>query len=273
MQKTFETPGPTNLYVELGSGSLTVHTEDTSTTTVDVTGRGAEDTTVEQRGRQIVVLAPRHRVGFLGAGDDLTVHATLPHGSSLATKLGSADVTAHGRLGETRVKTGSGDVTLAHVEGKALVEAGSGSISIEEIADDLRAKTGSGDVEVGRATGTLSVSTGSGDVTIGTAPMPLTAKSGSGNLRVREAGSDVTLTTASGDLVIDAMHRGQLQAKNVSGDIRVGIPAGVPVWTDVSSLTGEVTSTLVGSGQPAEGQDYVELHAKTVSGDVHLEQR
>lgn len=273
MQKTFETPGPTNLYVELGSGSLTIHTDDVDTTTVDLTGKDADAATVEQRGRQVVVIAPRSRVGFLGGDADLTVHVTMPHGSSLATKLGSADVTAHGRLGETRVKTGSGDVTLDHVEGKALVEAGSGSISIEEITDDLRAKTGSGDVQVGRAAGSTSVSTGSGDVTVGSAPEPLTAKSGSGDLRVREAGSDVTLTTASGDLVVDTMHRGQLQAKNVSGDIRVGIPAGVPVWTDVSSVTGEVTSSLLGAGQPAEGQDFVELHAKTVSGDVHLEQR
>ncbi|HEX4977958.1 MAG TPA: DUF4097 family beta strand repeat-containing protein [Nocardioides sp.] len=273
MQKTFETPGPTSLYVELGSGSLTIHTDEVATTTVDVTGRGAEETTVEQRGAQVVVIAPRGRAGFLGSADDLTVLVTLPHDSALATKLGSADVTVHGRLGETRVKTGSGDVTLGHVAGKALVEAGSGSIRVEEVADDLRAKTGSGDVEVVRAAGTTSVSTGSGDVTIGAAPRPLTVKSGSGDLRVHEAGSDVTLTTASGDVVVETMRRGQLEARNVSGDIRVGIPAGVPVWTDVSSVTGEVTSTLVGAGAPADGQDYVELRAKTVSGDVHLEQR
>lgn len=273
MQKTFETPGPISLYVELGSGSVTLGCEQVAETTVDVTGKDAEDVLVEQRGNQIVVIAPKNRTGFLGRSDTIAVHVTMPEDSELATKLGSADVTATGRLGETRVKTGSGDVVLGRVEGKALVEAGSGSISIEEITDDLRAKTGSGDVEVGRAAGTTSVSTGSGDVTIGAAPLPLTAKSGSGDLRVREAGSDVTLTTASGDLVVDTMHRGQLQAKNVSGDIRVGIPAGVPVWTDVSSVTGEVTSTLAGAGQPADGQDYVELHAKTVSGDVHLEQR
>ncbi len=273
MQKTFETAGPTSLYVELGSGSLTVDTGDADTTTVDVSGRDAEATTGEQRGGQVVVLAPRSRAGFLGGDDKLAVHVTMPHHSSLATKLGSADVTAHGVLGETRIKTGSGDVTLERVDGKALVEAGSGSISIEEITDDLRAKTGSGDVEVGRAAGSTSVATGSGDVTIGAAPAALTVKSGSGDLRVREAGSDVTLTTASGDLVVDTIHRGQLQAKNVSGDIRVGIPAGVPVWTDVTSVTGEVTSTLEGAGRPAEGQDYVELRAKTVSGDVHLEQR
>jgi DUF4097 and DUF4098 domain-containing protein YvlB len=109
-------------------------------------------------------------------------------------------------------------------------------------------------------------------VLINVATEPVQVKSGSGDMRVRVAEQDVALSTASGDLVIDRMHRGQLAAKNVSGDIRVGIPAGVPVWTDISSMTGTVRSDLEGAGQPAEGQDYIELRAKTVSGDVHLEQ-
>jgi DUF4097 and DUF4098 domain-containing protein YvlB len=91
-------------------------------------------------------------------------------------------------------------------------------------------------------------------------------------MRVREAQQDVSLSTASGDLVIDEMHRGQLAAKNVSGDIKVGIPAGVPVWTDISSMTGSVRSNLEGAGEPEEGQDFIELRAKTISGDVYLEQ-
>ena len=44
------------------------------------------------------------------------------------------------------------------------------------------------------------------------------------------------------------------------------------MWTDISSVTGSVRSNLQGAGQPAEGQDYIELRAKTVSGDVYLEQ-
>lgn len=273
MQKTFETPGTTSLYVEIGTGSLTLRCDEVAETTVDVTGKDAEDATVEQRGGQIVVIGPKNRSGFLGRSDALTVHATMPHGSALATKLGSADVTATGRLGETRIKTGSGDVTLEYVDGKALVEAGSGDIEVGEITGDLRAKSGSGDVEVGRAGGPASVSTGSGDVEIGSAASSVSVKSGSGSMVVRDAASDVVLNTASGDLVVELMRRGQLQAKNVSGDITVGIPDGVPVWTDVSSLTGHVSSNLLGAGQPAEGQDYVELRAKTVSGDIRLEQR
>jgi hypothetical protein len=42
------------------------------------------------------------------------------------------------------------------------------------------------------------------------------------------------------------------------------------VWTDISSLTGRIHSTLSGAGQPAEGQDHVEVRATTVSGNVSL---
>jgi DUF4097 and DUF4098 domain-containing protein YvlB len=273
MQKTFETPGPISLYVELGSGNLTLRCEQVDETTVDVTGRDAEDVTVEQRGNQVVVIAPKNRTGFLSRSESLAVHVTMPEGSELATKLGSADVTSTGRLGETRVKTGSGDVTLDHVDGDALVEAGSGDIEVGEITGDLRARSGSGNVEVGRAGGSALVSTGSGDVEIGSATQAVTVKSGSGDMRVRDAHADVELSTASGDLVVELMRRGQLAAKNVSGDIRVGIPGGVPVWTDISTMTGHVSSSLQGAGQPEEGQDYVELRAKTISGDIFLEQR
>ena len=98
-------------------------------------------------------------------------------------------------------------------------------------------------------------------------------KSGSGDLVVEEAHEGLSLTTASGDLAVRRMHRGELRASNVSGDIAVGIPAGVPVWTDISTLTGSVSSTLQGAGQPEDGQDYVEVRAKTVSGDIHLLER
>lgn len=61
-------------------------------------------------------------------------------------------------------------------------------------------------------------------------------------------------------------------AKNVSGDVRVGIGSGTPVWTDVSTVTASVANWLTSVGKPPDGQDYVELRASTVSGDVHLSQ-
>ena len=272
MQKIFDTVGPTSLYVELGSGDVTVQAADVTTTTVDVDGKNADDVVVELRADQIVVLAPRRTGGFFGGGQDLSVHVTLPNGSDLSTKLGSADLHASGQLGEAKIKSGSGDITIDELAGDALLESGSGDIEIDSVGGDVRVKSGSGDIEIDEIVGDASISTGSGDVSIGRATSSVEVRSGSGDMRVREASQDVSLNTASGDLVVDKMHRGALQAKNVSGDIRIGIPAGIPVWTDISSVTGSVYSNLKGAGQPEEGQDYIEVRAKSVSGDVALEE-
>jgi DUF4097 and DUF4098 domain-containing protein YvlB len=272
MQKTFSTPDPVTLHVELGSGDLVVHTDEVSETVVDVIGRNADNVVVEQRGDEIVVLAKQKGAGLFGSSHDLTVHVSLPHDSRLSTKLGSADLSVQGRLGDTNLRTGSGDVRIDVIAAPAHIESGSGDLSIDRVEGPLEIKTGSGDVVLEHLGGPASIATGSGDVQIATAVGPVQVKSGSGDLRVRNALEDVALSTASGDLVIDRMLRGQIAAKNVSGDIRVGVPGGVPVWTDINSVTGSVRSNLEGVGEPAGDQDYIELRATTVSGDISLEQ-
>ena len=272
MQKTFKTPRATSVYVELGSGALSVRAEDVAETTVSVDGKNSDDVIVEQRGNQVVVLAAQRRTGFFAGFEKLTVSVTLPASSELATKLGSADLDSSGRLGNVKIKSGSGEVRLGELGADALVETGSGDVTFDSVAGQLRIKSGSGDVEVDRLGSAAAISTGSGDVQIGASHGDVTVKSGSGDTRIREAHSDLSLTTASGDLVVGVLHRGGLQAKNVSGDIHVGIPADIPVWTDISCVTGSVTSTLAGAGQPEDGQDFIEVRAKTVSGDIVLEQ-
>jgi hypothetical protein len=273
MQKTFSTPAPVSLYVEIGSGELVLTAENTDETVVEVDGKNADEVTVDQRGDEILIVAKPLRGGFFGSSRDLTVVVSMPSDSRLSTKLGSADVRAQGRLGETSLKTGSGDVRLQETGEAAFIETGSGDVQLDVASGPLRVKSGSGDVTVGSAKDAVNISTGSGDVLIDVADGPVLVKSGSGDMRIRDAKEDLSLSTASGDLVVDRAHRGQLAAKNASGDIRVGIPAGVPVWTDVSSVTGSVRSSLEGAGEPAPGQDYIELRAKTVSGDVYLEQK
>lgn len=272
MHKTFDTPEPISLYVELGSGDLHVAADDVAQTTVTVDGKDADAVTVEQRGNQIVVLEQHRRAGLFSTSSELTVHVTLPADSEVAAKLGSADVVGTGRFGTTKLKSGSGDVRLEELGGDALIETGSGDVKVGTATGDLRIKCGSGDVEVERLDGATSISTGSGDVEIGASRGPVLVKSGSGNMAVNEAHTDVSLSTASGDLNVGAMHRGVLLAKNVSGGIRVGIPANIPVWTDIHCATGSVRSNLAGAGQPEEGQDFIEVRAKTISGDIHLEQ-
>lgn len=273
MEHSFETHEPVSLYVELGKGSLTVTAEETQQTTVTVSGPHAEEVAVEQSGNQISVVAPRRGIGFLGGGEpSLDVRVTVPEASDLITKTGSADQTATGSFGLAKVKSGSGDVRFDRFAGHVVIDTGSGDIVIGEVGADLRIKSGSGDVEVGNVAGTVGVSTGSGDIKVGATRAAAMIKSGSGDLSIQSAESDVSLSSASGDLTVATMHRGSLTAKNASGDIRVGIPAGTPVWTDISSLTGRIGSDLEGAGQPEPGQDYVEVRAKTISGDIVLKQ-
>ena len=82
MQKSFHTPGPVSLYVEVGSGGVTVHTDDVTETVVDVNGKNAEDVIVEQRGDEVVVVAARSTC-FFGRSHDLDIHVAMPSDSRL----------------------------------------------------------------------------------------------------------------------------------------------------------------------------------------------
>ncbi len=271
MQHVFDTPEPPVLFVEIGSGEVHVTAADVDQTTIEVTGPHADEVTVEQHKHEIVVIAPK-RVGFLTGSRDLRVEARIPTNSELSTRLGSADLTATGTLGWVKLYTGSGDVSVETVSAETVVKTGSGDIEMGVVDGAANIASGSGDINVQRLQAPAQVSTGSGDIEIGYAGAALSVKSGSGDLKVHDATGDVQLSSGSGDLLVDRFPAGKLTAKNASGDIKVGIPAGVPVWTDVSSVSGRVRSSLEGAGQPVEGQDYVEVRAKTVSGDVVLNQ-
>lgn len=269
MERTFRTPEPIELVVEIGSGSVDIHTSDGGETRVEVKGPSADDVVVEQRGRQIVIVAPR-RISFSSRSVDVDV--TVPVRSDVSTRLGSADLTANGSYGNVKLRSGSGDVTVDNVSGDAQVKAGSGDVKVGTFGGPASLTSGSGDVEVDRSEAALQVSTGSGDVLVGHATANLAVKSGSGDVEVRQAQGETQLVTASGDVRVGSFPHGRLTATNASGDIRIGIPAGVPVWTDVNTMTGRVRSTLTGAGEPISGQDHVEVRARTVSGDVHLQE-
>lgn len=270
MKHTFNTPDPIAVYVELPAGRLSTFAVDTSESAVEIHGPRAEEFHVSFDGKRVSVVAPHGR--FFGRGESHTVQVRVPSGSELVTKMGSADTTASGTLGLVALKSGSGDIDLDRAEGPVVIESGSGDIKGHEFADEVRIKSGSGDINLGDVRGKTGISTGSGDVVLGTVHATTVIKTGSGDLSVKRSESDVSLTTASGDLTIGSAPRGKVTAKNVSGDVRVGIPSGTPVWTDISTVTGRVRNNLTSAGKPAKDQDHVELRASTVSGDVLLQQ-
>jgi DUF4097 and DUF4098 domain-containing protein YvlB len=266
----FDTPEPVALFVEIGKGSVDVTATETTQTHVEISGRDADQVTVSQDGRQISVIAPKLRGGIFGGDSRLDVRVTIPTGSDAVLRTGSADIAVRGIIGTGQVKSGSGDVQLGTATGALLAETGSGDIRIDAAEGAVKVKSGSGDVVIRDAGGVTSISTGSGDVHVGTAGAQTVVKTGSGDLEVADASHDVSLTTGSGDMVVSRAHRGRVSAKGASGDVRIGIPAGVPVWTDISTITGDVRSNLTGAGKPEPGGDHVEVRARTVSGDIVL---
>lgn len=272
MNHQFATPEPVDLYLEIHRGSITIDAGDHETTEISIDGARADEVTVTQDGTSIRVVAPRSRVSF-SSRDDVDLRLRCPAHSSVQTKVGSADLTATGILGTTRITSGAGDLRLSAVDGECVIDSGSGDISVGTCTGEVRIKSGSGDVELDAAEGAVAISTGSGDVTVERTPQPTVLKSGTGDLRVERAQSELQLNSASGDLTVGVIERGAVQAKNATGDIRIGVRAGVPVWTDVSSITGRLTSDLSGAGQPQPGQPHLEIRATTVSGDVALTQR
>lgn len=270
MDYTFETPAPPDLAIEIGSGTVEVIAGETNgRTLVTVTGRGSEETTVEQQGTSIAIIGPRSRHGFsfsLGSSQ-LTVRVSTPTGSSLRTKLGSADLRATGILGRCSLRSGSGNNQLEDI-GDLEATCGSGDLQVGAVTGNVSTRSGSGNLRLGSVSGAVEAVVGSGDIHLGDIGQAITTKSGSGDVRIRTCGQGAQLSTASGDLVIDQLVGGTLQAKTASGDIEVGVQAGLPTWTDIHTVTGDVRSSLANLGAPAEGSPYVELRLRTVSGDI-----
>lgn len=268
----FQTPHPVRLFTRIGKGMVRVHAVETTQTRVLIEGPDADQVVVTQEGEEISVVAPRQRTGFSGREPEYDVTVTLPQDSDVQARTGSAAIIIDGPVGTCRLKSGSGDVQVETAHGPTVIETGSGDIALEEAHAELRVKSGSGDVRIGRSESSTVVSTGSGDVRIGTSRGPTVVKTGSGRVDVEHSHGDLSLATGSGDLVVGAAHRGRFVANGASGDVRVGIPAGIPVWTDIYTLTGDIRSDLVGAGEPAEGADHIEVRAKTATGDIVLRQ-
>ncbi|MFC7495251.1 MULTISPECIES: DUF4097 family beta strand repeat-containing protein [unclassified Nocardioides] len=265
----FDTYEPVALLTEIGKGRVDVTATETEQTHVEISGRDADQVEVHQDGRQISVVAPR-RGGLFGGDSRLDVRITVPTGSDVILRTGSADIAVAGTIGTGHIKSGSGDAQVEAATGPLLAETGSGNVRIGDAQDAVKIKSGSGDVVIRDAAGVTSISTGSGDVRVVSAGGQTVVKTGSGDLEVADAAHDVSLTTGSGDLVVSRAHRGRVSAKGASGDVRVGVPAGVPVWTDISTVTGDIRSNLTGAGRPEPGGDHVEIRARTVSGDIVL---
>ena len=273
MDHTFDTPDPVELYVEIGKGRIDVTATNTDPTTVTVSGEHPEDVVVEHRDGQVAVVAPRtHR---------LPRRRRLPlprHRHPAHRERAGPQDRQRRHPGRGRVRRHLGQHRQRRPRRRAGHRPARGAVRQRRPQAPRAAGRGAHQErlrrrEVGRIGAPLTVSTGSGDVAVDSVAANLAVKTGSGDVRVGESADDVSFSTGSGDLQIDLARRGRFTVKGASGDVRLGIPAGTPVWTDITTVTGRIHSDLAGTGEPAEGQDHVEVRAQVATGDITLQQR
>lgn len=277
MEKTFETPGPIRLRVEVLVGDVRLHASESQATTVHLTprGRGGEELVerfvVEQHGDEIAVLAPKLRDSFLGWGTkgsvDVEVH--LPERSEVDVRLGSGDLSATGVLGRVVVATGSGDLALDEFAGGELKSA-SGDIAARAVRGPLLAKTGSGDVAIDAAAASVELISGSGDISVRRAESPLKAKTGSGDVVVGASVGDLDILTGTGDIDLQGLHGGEVRAKTGTGDVVLGVVSGVAAFLDLNTVTGDVVVDLEGSSGPEDADATTSLTVNSGSGDIRV---
>jgi DUF4097 and DUF4098 domain-containing protein YvlB len=276
--RRFSTAKPPRITIDFRAGDINIDTQDVGETTVELRGRSddsatralIDDTVIDERGGDIVVLVPKRASGLFGRTPELLLDLTAPHGSRLNIKSDSADLSARGSYGESRVASGSGDLSIERLTGSAQIRSGSGDVAVNTAAAALTVGTGSGDVHVDSAEADLTVQSGSGNVVVDAAAGPLKAQTGSGDIELRQADSDVKAQSGSGDVTVKRVTRGRVQAKAASGDLHVGVADGTPAWLDVRTVTGGVSSDLESSDPVGAGEQYVRLDLKTVSGDIDI---
>jgi DUF4097 and DUF4098 domain-containing protein YvlB len=278
MEKTFETPGPVRLRVELPSGDLRLRASASPVTTVRLTPRGrggeelAERFVVEQRGDEILVQAPKARDSLLGWGSkgSVDVEVELPERSELDVRAGSGDVAASGVLGQVAIGTGSGDVSLDELAGGE-VKTGSGEIEMRTVRGPLVARTGSGDIAVHTANADVDLSSGSGDLVLRRAEGRVKAKTGSGDVTIAASVADLDVLTGTGDLHLGGIHGGEAKVRTGTGDVTLGVVTGVAAYVDLNTVTGDVQVDLEESSAPEDAEAATtSLTVQSGSGDIRV---
>ncbi len=264
--RTFPVPGPIELSCRLGYGSVTVHAEDGVTeATVELTPRDpgsdlADRTTVDLRGKRLVVHAPKPRggvfdfpiFGHFGERDAIDMEIRLPADSAVNIASFGADVVVTGRCGP------------------ADIAGGSTSTRLDDVSGDLRLRHGSGSSQANRVSGSVVVKSGSGPATFAEVGGPLVMACGSGTLDVGVAHGAVRMRTGSGHASVRTAE-GDVDFVGGSGDVSIGLPAGLAARLDVVTGSGRVHSDLPVEDAPTDrSARSIAIRARTGSGDIRL---
>jgi hypothetical protein len=278
--RTFDTPSPISITVELGVGDLRVTASDRDDTVVDVRPTNparksdvtaAEQTRVEFANGALFVKTPKswRQWAPWGGGESVDVVIDVPTGSQLRGNAGLAAVRTAGRLGECHYKIGAGDL---HVDDAGPVDlvSGAGELSVGTCTGHAELKTGSGAVRIARVDGSATVKNSNGETSIGEVTGELRVSAANGRVVVEHAHAGVVVKTANGDVRLGDVASGTVVAHTAYGKIDVSVHDGVAAWLDLGTRFGTVRNELDDGGPPAAGEGTVEVRAQTSYGDITI---
>jgi DUF4097 and DUF4098 domain-containing protein YvlB len=237
------------LDVRVPVGTIEIYAADAGVVQLSIDAADADDFEIFRAGDRISV---RHPSRWRMRGRSSRVVAQVPEGSDVEVNSTTGEVRLMGRLGVVRVHTASGGIELGD-------------------ATRIEVTTASGQFSCGEISGDATISAVSGDCTVRAVGGRLEATLTSGDLRVGDCGGDVAVGSTSGDVRVARCGGADIVVRSISGDVRVGLPSGIRVEAEISTLSGRATLP-----DPAPASDHAErrpvrLHLRTVSGDIRVE--
>jgi hypothetical protein len=243
--ETFYVQDHANVDVDLPAGSVLVRSGTGGTVAVSIDASHAEHIELAQVGDDISVRATRR-------GRSARIALDVPIGTDVNVRGASVEVVGRGALGALRVRSASGEVRAEDVV-RADVTLASGDLRLELVRDNGTFKATSGDVIVRSVGGRLAASLASGD------------------LRIGQVGGDADVETASGDVTIERCDGSAITVRTVSGTIRLGLPTGIRVEPEISTMSGKVRLPEPGRARHDGERRPVRVRLRSVSGDIRIE--
>lgn len=273
---TFDTPAPVRVVLSLVFGEVRIVASDRADTTVEAYPRDAGDhadvRTAEQlrinyAGGRLLVNVPETD----GNGGAVIVVIAVPTGSSLHGRAMAADFLGAGQLGECRLSTGLGHISLDRTGGLQLT-ASLGDITVDTAAGSVEATAERGDVRLGHVEGRATIrSSSEGDAVLGEVRGVARLHAERGDIRIRWAHAGVEARTSQGDVDIGKVVRGSVVADTTFGNIRIGVAETSGARLVLDSTAGTVYTSLSLLDADDSVDEVVQVHARTVIGDIMVE--
>ncbi|NIJ10858.1 hypothetical protein FHU38_001202 [Saccharomonospora amisosensis] len=277
----FDTPEPIIVTLDLSVANVRFIASDRTDTVVEVTPtnenepsdvKAAKQVRVEYSAGTLLIKGrnprPFEHLSTKSWSVDLTIE--LPEGSQVQADAAVGEFQSTGRLGECRFKSSAGHARLDRT-GPLRLNTSAGHVSVEGVAGDAEVTTGTGRIRIGAIDGGATIKNSNGNTDIGAIGGEARVRSANGDIAVERASGGVNAKTANGSIRIGEVTHGSVVLETSTGDLEIGVGAGVSAWLDARTNFGQLRNALEETSEPSEKTgETVEVRAHTGFGDIAI---